>query len=115
MMSEMDVAYWKVRYDKLKEDYADLNCHYAAALDKITELGNPWISVKDKLPEMLDDSYVSDVVLGYDSGRGAMFFTRLQENGFGQRGFDVEIPDDGFVVTHWMPLPTPPESEGDTE
>lgn len=69
-----------------------------------------WISVKDRLPE-IKNHHVSDGVIVYfeDGGYG---FSELVENCFGQTWFDCERSPSGdteFRVTHWMPLPAPPE------
>ena len=60
-----------------------------------------WISVKDKLPEQY-----TDVIVLYDFGRVGVNWTN-KENEF------IDHPD--CKVTHWMPLPTPPESGDDAE
>lgn len=113
----MDVAYWMEKYNKLKEDYADLNCHYAAALDKINGLENPWISVEDRMPKsgdtvlvLWDDRYL------YNGNE--IHNRRIQTAICCNEDFDTKcfVADDTYYtevinVTHWMPLPTPPESE----
>ena len=66
---------------------------------------NGWISVKDKLPE-----YKNNIILyapGY-SGRPVRmgWLDKTDENGHNWRdaqGFGI------LSVTHWMPLPEPPE------
>jgi hypothetical protein len=75
---------------------------------------NHWISVKDRLPEIADNSYKSDVLLCYSMDGERLWFSTYEENGFGQRGFEVEKYY-GVNVTHWMPLPQKPESEDDAE
>lgn len=72
-----------------------------------------WISVKDRLPE-IKDHHVSDTVLVYCAEQEAMAFTELEETFFGGFVFGVERDDPRGVyepmeVTHWMPLPEPPE------
>lgn len=71
-----------------------------------------WISVEDRLPESKDDS-----VLAYWADNGGMDMVHIQDY------FDditAGIAEDGFTqlytkwyissgVTHWMPLPEPPE------
>ena len=60
-----------------------------------------WISVKDRLPEQY-----TDVVVLYDFGRVGVNWTN-KENEF------IEHPN--CKVTHWMPLPEPPESGDDVD
>ena len=92
----------KEKYDQLKEDYADLNCHYAAALDKINELEDRWISVKDKLPEV-DDIYLVYIVANNEPKNKSiitLYYTNLSKR------FIIHDKDNLFTVTHWMPLPS---------
>ena len=81
---------------------------------------NRWIPVEDALPE-IKTHHISDTVLCYcDSG--ALAVARLEENAFGQVGFNCE-KDDSYhyavgKVLYWMPIPEipePPESEGMNE
>ena len=79
------------------------------------ELANyKWISVKDRMPEIDNKSHISDTVICYSSELNRLYFSRVEENAFGQCGFEVEKY--GVVnITHWMPLPEPPkENEDDT-
>ena len=62
-----------------------------------------WISVKDKLPE-------KDVrVLVYLKTDRS--YTKIDTDRLDDRGFVRWFND----VTHWMPLPEPPETKGETE
>lgn len=68
-----------------------------------------WIPVSERLPE-IKEHHVSDVCLVCLKDHG-MTFAELQENIFGQVGWDVEREDDyhepiGEVVA-WIPLPEP--------
>ena len=80
---------------------------FVASDGKITPLPiqQEWISVKDKLP---DDA--SDVLAYYDCGdSGHVIFVNYYKNCW----YDVfnDLIDDleqGYI-THWMPLPEPPE------
>ena len=70
-----------------------------------------WIPVEDALPE-IKEYHISDTVLCYcDSG--ALVIARLEENGFGQVGFncekDYEYHHSAGKVLYWMPLPQAPE------
>lgn len=65
-----------------------------------------WIGVKDRMPE------IGEKVLVY-SKFGHVSDMTLQRHG-GQNGYDVLIFDPhgmkpGTDITHWMPLPEPPE------
>lgn len=71
-----------------------------------------WISVKDRLPE-IKEHHVSDTVLVYCAEQGMMAFSELEEAFFGGFVFTVErrspYGEETPEVTHWMPLPEPPE------
>lgn len=58
-----------------------------------------WISVKDRRPEPSED-----VIVHYERGRIAI----------GVMYYDGEFCFEGLygAVTHWMPIPAPPEKEG---
>lgn len=79
---------------------------------------NEWISVKDRLPENgqdvlvyhADDFHITvgdferDNVRYYIEEDGSKFYTNS--------GWDTEIPwAQKGCVTHWMPLPNPPEGK----
>lgn len=106
-MTDWDIAYWMAKYNTLKEYCANRDCQYAAALSKIAELENPWISVKDKLPE--------------ENGRYLVYvenianYHHLPQNTILADWFFKSWNFTGWEynkVTHWMPLPKNPESEG---
>ena len=68
-----------------------------------------WIPVTERLPD-INDHYTSDVCLVY-CDNGAYAFAELEENIFGQVGWDCEREDEyhesvGTVIA-WMPLPEP--------
>lgn len=68
-----------------------------------------WIPVTERLPD-ITDHHTSDVCLVY-CDNGAYAFAELEENIFGQVGWDCEREDDyhesvGTVVA-WMQLPEP--------
>lgn len=77
---------------------------------------NRWIPVEDALPE-IKEYHISETVLCYcDSG--ALAIARLEENGFGQVGFNCEKDDEyhhsAGKVLYWMQIPEipePPEKE----
>ena len=61
-----------------------------------------WISVKDKLPESIQE------VLTIDS-LGDMWIGPVVECDGGD--YICLTQDEASSITHWMPLPKPPESE----
>lgn len=70
-----------------------------------------WISVKDRLPE--DDREVL-AYYGFDNGDG---YCGIRFPGvLTYLAFDTQPhwqhESSGLRVTHWMPLPEPPEGEG---
>lgn len=65
------------------------------------EIGNEWISVKDRLPEGYKDVLVCDEIYGcfiafYDKSHSVWY-----------RKYRRALTG----VTHWMPLPEPPKGE----
>ena len=62
-----------------------------------------WISVKDKLPEKN-----VRVLVYLETDRS---YTKIDTDRLDNRGFVRWYKD----VTHWMPLPQPPETKGETE
>lgn len=61
-----------------------------------------WISVKDRLPELFKS------VLTIDS-EGEMFINWLEDEDKEEEYFAYG----GESVTHWMPLPAPPEEDAE--
>ena len=84
-----------------------------------------WISVKDRLPEMGEHYQSEDVLVCIDyrpddpdtTEDTYVSIDHVAFNCFGQGGFSCERDDprDGepspYFVTHWMPLPEPPEED----
>lgn len=71
-----------------------------------------WISVKDRLPEYKgagDEQIV--IVTGLEIGRRYVYYARAHD--YGEKKDPNEIFSVGgwsdMNVTHWMPLPDPPE------
>ncbi len=82
-----------------------------------------WISTKDKLPPFPEGKDYSETVIGWD-GRSLGIYRRYYINGEGWlwarasyvcfgclSKIECEVDDD-YNVTHWMPLPQPPEIAG---
>ncbi len=73
-----------------------------------------WISVKDRLPELPDYDYCSRIVIACDSKNfvSPMIYCRTLIRGKPinrWKHYWGKIAD--VQVTHWMPLPEPPEEE----
>ena len=72
-------------------------------------MNNEWISVKERLPEYdwIENQFIVSTKTGWVC---ALFF----EPGVGF--FDGETRDNYWrdCVTHWMPLPEPPNSDNNT-
>lgn len=71
---------------------------------------NQWISVKDRLPDTVDDClvwYSCDTAFGKSKSVGISFCSR-------DDWYKKHLNGDNIVVLYWMPLPEPPK-DGDTE
>ena len=97
-MTDWYVAYWMAKYNTLKEYCINLDCQYAAALSKIAELENPWISVKDKLPPVHFNVLIDCGDNDYHIARIDKYFCWYVEDG------DYILEDDCEPI-RWMPLP----------
>lgn len=77
---------------------------------------NPWISVKDKLPETNTIGIAH--ILAYDRYEGVVKADFLDKSANYVNGSNIfQISNTStqlYKVTHWMPLPEPPEN-GDTK
>lgn len=66
-----------------------------------------WISVDDRLPELYIDVLAFSVYGEFDGAP----LKRIEKGSYGgmfwtdSHGYDIE------TVTHWMPLPLPPEAQ----
>ena len=68
-----------------------------------------WISVKDRLP---DDEEAVLIYWGFDFGKGLEgeeYYAIAQYICSEPKPYWSEHDKDTMVVTHWMPLPEPPE------
>lgn len=78
-----------------------------------------WISVKDRLPDIdITDDWnklhkISITVLAYSKDYGMRFGTYFYHSEFWT--INNVHSSNGVEVTHWMPLPTPPNKGGDDE
>jgi len=68
---------------------------------------NKWISVKDKLPE------IGDEVLTFNEENCIWldFYVDLDMGDNTSKPMFWSEKDDLGAITHWMPLPDPPENE----
>lgn len=79
----------------------------------IGRLEGAWISIEDRLPE------VGEIVMvtgGNWEGRPDVFTAKLEkERWVDYYGSNIEGSIMGCDITHWRPLPEPPESEVDVD
>jgi len=87
----------------VERDY--INAAKAEAFIKCYEMAKPkWISVKDELPESELDVLVRMPFIGLDD----LFAVCNYSNGCWWDYRGSTLPHNGYVITHWMPLPEPP-------
>ncbi len=75
-----------------------------------------WISITERMPENCGMPLLLVGINGYDQKRVFQGFTGYKESGnliFHSNTRDINI--DNWDITHWMPLPEPPEEEKPTE
>lgn len=77
-----------------------------------------WISVKGRLPESdieKNSRIETEKVIAYDGNRILFgnFTIYKYDNSFEFYGEDTEGTYSVWKVTHWMPLPEPPERDGE--
>ena len=78
-----------------------------AALELIADLTPKWVSVDERLPEDEQDVFVYGIENGSPFWDATYYRQHSGEPPYwGCTGFDHESE-----VTHWMPLPPPPEGE----
>ena len=76
---------------------------------------NEWVSVEERLPELPDASWCSRsiIVCDKDSNVASLLWARAQVRGKTVERWKYHWGRiyDGPEITHWMPLPAPPETE----
>lgn len=102
--------------------YAETGCGDCAVVEKVRKAlsadrrQGEWIPCSERLPK-IGEHHISEPCLVYCKG-GVYAFAELEENIFGQVGWNCERDDDYHEpigeVTAWMPLPKPcGEREGE--
>lgn len=83
------------------------------------QIFNPWHRVEDALPPMLyqaeGDDFCIDyslLVLAYREASHDFYLARQMDDGHGAT-WGTDCFDELYGVTHWMPLPEPPQEEND--
>lgn len=104
-----------VEVNHLREDLVWFTPIGVKALIEEQPSAQRWIPVTERLPD-IKEHHVSDPCIVYCEN-GAYGFAELEENIFGQVGWNCERDDEyheplGEVVA-WMPLPEPYREDGD--
>lgn len=108
-----------LRYDRgqYEKGYADGKCDAAAAIEALEAKVPHWVSVKDELPPMLyqaeGDDFCIDyslLVLAYREASHDFWLARQMDDGHGAT-WGTDCFDELYGVTHWMPLPEPPQED----
>lgn len=92
-----------VSKDEIRQEYNEI-------YDKLKEYEDKqeWISVNERLPEIPKDSDCI-TVLGYN-GEIHDYIIDSENRWWDDDGWSTPS---GFGITHWMPLPQPPQMKGD--
>ena len=108
--------------EQAKEQYFDRRVIIGKMQDVVSNLPSAqseprWIPCSERLPD-IGGHHVSDPCIVYCSN-GAYGFAELEENIFGQVGWNCERDDEyheplGEVLA-WMPLPEPYQEEGEKD
>ena len=76
---------------------------------------NGWISVKDRLPEILEGVLVTDGFIVTAAERHILFPDRLSWTSHEWSGHEWEWEFDEQSISHWQPLPKPIEVADESE
>lgn len=93
----------------------EVSCFVEGALWAIKHAKSPWISVSDQLPQqykpvvVLFYNHAFDGSKEYDSCAG--FYNSVGE--WIAFGYNVQNAKINSTVTHWMPIPAPPQEGGE--
>lgn len=74
-------------------------------------MNNDWISVKDELPRKDGDSTIYCIVFDVHDGVVVRPFNEYHQCWDREDGDDYYSDAIGGRITHWMPLPEPPQTE----
>lgn len=100
------MKYSKELHEKLRAGYCGIN-YVQCLLDEIDRLNaeRRWIPVSERLPEDNIEVLIFD---------GTDIFLACHQSRVPQWSGDGAYYHGGwyYMITHWMPLPEPPESEG---
>lgn len=102
----------KVCSDAFKDEITDRKIALLTAIDAL-EKDNGWINIKDRKPEsetwaLVYIKYPSPV---FELERGIQKTSSVKKMFYDGESFYCDFG----TITHWMPLPEPPESEVDAE
>jgi hypothetical protein len=70
-----------------------------------------WIDIKNKSPEYQEGMIQTVIVSGIDNGERYVYYAEVHAYGKKEKAEDIfSVPGwSKMKVTHWMPLPNPPE------
>ena len=100
--------------EELQEDNAALNGTVANLIQQIAELSKPrWIPVEERLPQICTNVLVAGRMKYRWEHKYLQFVDKayFNEGEFFETDNDWYEGQDEFEITHWMPLPQPPEEK----
>ena len=119
MSMKIDEAIKFAEHAQTMTDIPEVKEFYAMA-EKALRIQNQvnWISVKDRLPEpdvKTIGRIETEKVIAWDGNRLVFgnFTIYRHDNSFEFYGADADGTYCFWKVTHWMPLPEPPERDGE--